>query len=45
MMRSFEEFSTWQNDVSQQLGAVSKIKTAVPANIFGELPERIPWLD
>ena len=26
-------------------GAVSKIKVAVPANIFAEIPEHIPWLD
>ena len=44
-MSSFEEFAEWQSKVSEQLGAVSKIKTAVPANIFGELPDRIPWLD
>lgn len=44
-MRSFEEFEQWQSTISAGLGAVSKIKTAVPANIFGEVPDRIPWLD
>ena len=44
-MQSFEEFEQWQSTISAGLGAVSKIKTAVPANIFGEVPDRIPWLD
>lgn len=43
-MKSFDEFVAWQTAVSERLGAVSKIKTAVPANIFGEVPEHIPWL-
>ena len=27
-----------------KLGSVSKIKTALPANLFGEVPDHIPWL-
>ena len=44
-MRSYEEYEAWQIEVSAGLGAVSKIKTAVPANLFAEIPEYIPWLD
>ena len=44
-MTSFEEYESWQMKTIQRLGAVSKIKVAVPANLFGELPERIPWLE
>jgi hypothetical protein len=34
----------WQNKTAEQLGSVSKIKTALPANIFAEIPEHIPWM-
>ncbi len=44
-MTSFEQYQTWQNDVTAELGYVSKIKVALPANIFAEIPEEIPWLD
>lgn len=43
-MESFEEYVDWQNEVNAKLGGVSKIKTAVPANLFAEIPEVIPWL-
>ena len=43
-MRSFEEFVEWQNQTAEKLGSVSKIKTALPANIFAEIPDDIPWL-
>ena len=44
-MNSYDEYEAWQIEVSAGLGAVSKIKTAVPANLFAEIPEHIPWLD
>jgi sulfur dioxygenase len=44
-MTSFEDFDAWQNATAATLGGVSKIKTAIPANLFAEVPERIPWLD
>jgi glyoxylase-like metal-dependent hydrolase (beta-lactamase superfamily II) len=44
-MTSFEEYQQWQNENNVKLGSVSKIKTAVPANLFGEIPDVIPWLD
>ena len=44
-MNSFEEFSQWQAATAAKLGGVSKIKTAIPANLFGEVPEHIPWLE
>ena len=44
-MNSYDEYEAWQLEVSAGLGAVSKIKTAVPANVFAEIPEHIPWLD
>ena len=44
-MNTFEDFKSWQDETAAKLGGVSKIKTAIPANLFGELPERIPWLD
>ena len=43
-MSSYEEYESWQIEVSAGLGSVSKIKTAVPANLFAEIPENIPWL-
>lgn len=42
-MTSFEQFQAWQNEVTAGLGSVSKIKTALPANLFGEIPDVIPW--
>ncbi len=44
-MTTYEEYESWQLEVSAGLGSVSKIKTAVPANLFAEIPEHIPWLD
>jgi len=44
-MTSFAEYEAWQTEVTAGLGSVSKIKTAVPANLFAEVPETIPWLD
>ena len=44
-MTSFETFREWQEATAAKLGGVSKIKTAIPANLFGELPETIPWLE
>lgn len=44
-METFEEYKNWQDEVNAGLGAVSKIKVAVPANIFAEIPEDIPWLN
>ncbi len=44
-MSSLEEYAAWQASTSAQLGGVSKIKTAIPANLFGEVPEHIPWLE
>ena len=43
-MDSFDEFVEWQTETAEKLGSVSKIKTALPANIFAEIPEDIPWL-
>jgi len=43
-MSSFEEFEHWQLETIAKLGSVSKIKTALPANLFGEVPDHIPWL-
>ena len=43
-MESFDEFVGWQTKTAEQLGSVSKIKTALPANIFAEIPDDIPWL-
>ena len=44
-MTSFEEYQQWQGENNIKLGSVSKIKTAVPANLFREIPDVIPWLD
>ena len=44
-MTSFEEFEAWQMKVTAGLGSVSKIKTALPANLFAEIPDIIPWLE
>ena len=44
-MSSYEEFESWQTASAEKLGSVSKIKTAIPANLFGEIPDHIPWLD
>jgi glyoxylase-like metal-dependent hydrolase (beta-lactamase superfamily II) len=43
-MLSYEEFEQWQMNTIAKLGSVSKIKTALPANLFGEVPDHIPWL-
>ena len=43
-LASFDDYVQWQNESTQRLGAVSKIKVALPANIFAEVPENIPWL-
>jgi glyoxylase-like metal-dependent hydrolase (beta-lactamase superfamily II) len=42
---TFEEYADWQQDTSSGLGSVSKIKVALPANIFAEIPDKVPWLD
>ena len=44
-MESWEQYRDWQEQSVKQLGSVSKIKVALPANLFGELPEGIPWLE
>ncbi|MDP6865647.1 MAG: MBL fold metallo-hydrolase [Candidatus Poseidoniaceae archaeon] len=43
-MHSFDDFVQWQDKTAEQLGSVSKIKTALPANLFAEIPDDIPWL-
>ena len=43
-MSNYSEYVEWQNNTTAQLGYVSKIKVALPANLFGEIPEEIPWL-
>ena len=43
-MKTFQEFEEWQNSTAEKLGSVSKIKTALPANIFAEIPDNIPWI-
>lgn len=43
-MKSLEQFTAWQMDSVEKLGSVSKIKVALPANIFAEIPDEIPWL-
>ncbi len=43
-LKSIEEFVEWQNQSVNKLGSVSKIKVALPANIFAEIPDDIPWL-
>ena len=42
--QSIEDFVDWQNQSTEKLGSVSKIKIALPANIFAEIPANIPWL-
>lgn len=44
-MDTYEEYSKWQEENSQKIGGVSKIKIALPANIFAEIPTVIPWLE
>jgi len=44
-MESWAQYRDWQEDSVKQLGSVSKIKVALPANIFAEIPEDIPWLE
>ena len=43
-MTTFEEYEQWQSENNIKLGSVSKIKTAVPANLSREIPDVIPWL-
>jgi hypothetical protein len=43
-MTNFSDYEEWQNNTTAQLGYVSKIKVALPANLFGEIPDNIPWL-
>ncbi len=43
-MPDFESYESWQIASAEQLGGVSKIKVAVPANLFAEIPEHIPWM-
>ena len=43
-MSDFSQYVEWQNNTTAQLGYVSKIKVALPANLFGEVPDEIPWL-
>ena len=44
-MQTYDEYAKWQEDTSANLGYVSKIKTALPANIFAEIPDDIPWIN
>ncbi|MDP6869803.1 MAG: MBL fold metallo-hydrolase [Candidatus Poseidoniaceae archaeon] len=44
-LETYEEYSKWQDETSSELGHVSKIKIALPANLFAEIPEEIPWID
>ncbi|MBP77756.1 MAG: hypothetical protein CL926_00620, partial [Deltaproteobacteria bacterium] len=44
-MKSFDEYEAWQQKVTAGLGSVSKIKTALPANLFAEIPDDIPWMN
>jgi len=44
-MNNFSEYTDWQKSTTEQLGYVSKIKVALPANIFAEIPEEIPWME
>jgi hypothetical protein len=43
-MTTFEEYEQWQSENNTKLGSVSKIKTAIPANLSREIPDFIPWL-
>ncbi len=43
-MNNFAEYAVWQKSTTEQLGYVSKIKVALPANIFAEIPDEIPWM-
>jgi len=45
VLNTFDEFEAWQTEVTAGLGSVSKIKTALPANLFAEIPAHIPWMD
>ena len=44
-METYDEYAKWQEETSAGLGYVSKIKTALPANIFAEIPDEIPWMN
>ena len=35
----------WRTLSEENIGYVSKIKTALPANIFAEIPDDIPWMN
>ena len=35
-METYDEYAKWQEETSAGLGYVSKIKTALPANIFAK---------
>jgi len=43
-MDNFQTFKEWQESTAERLGPVSKIKIAVPANLFAEIPDVIPWM-
>ena len=45
LMDSYEDFASWQEKVTAGLGSVSKIKVALPANLFAEIPDVIPWME
>ncbi len=44
-METYEEYAKWQEDTAADLGYVSRIKVALPANLFGEVPENVPWIE
>ena len=44
-MTSPDQYRQWQETTSADLGSVSNIKTALPANLFAEIPENVPWLN
>jgi sulfur dioxygenase len=44
-METYDEYAIWQDENTAGLGPVSKIKIALPANIFAEIPEDVPWID
>ena len=45
VMNFSEQYRQWQETSMADLGSVSNLKIALPANIFAEIPEHIPWLD
>ena len=40
-MSDYQDYLSWQEEQWVVLGGVSKIKTALPANIFAEIPEKV----